>query len=300
MAPRKLQVDAAAAGLTVERWLSRAVPGISLERARALLAEQRVRICGKVARAGRKLWGDEEVELELPAPARIAADMGGPALPVLFESPQALVVDKPAGVVVEPDGHNPSVVELLAAQRAGFDVEGQAAPGIVHRLDRDTTGCVVVARTDEGAAALRAAFEAGQVDKEYLALVLGAPAAEARLEGPYGRSKEDPRRYTTQVKSARRAALRYACVERLASGSAALLRVFLETGRTHQIRVQLAEAGLPLLGDPLYGTREAREHPAARAAGRILLHAERLALRGGFDCRARVPADFEGALDRLR
>lgn len=298
MAVLKVQVERKDAGRKLDAWLSRAVPGVSLERARTLLREGRVKIRGKAAQANRKLWGNEEVEVDLPGPVKVRG-LDGPRLPLLFESPDVVVVDKPSGMVVEPDGHHPSVQELLANQLEGLDVEGRAAPGVVHRLDKDTTGCVVLARNDRAVAALKGHFEAGRVTKEYLALVLGEPPQALRLEAPYGRDPEDPRRYTTRVASARRAELSFERMEQL-TGGVALLRVRLETGRTHQIRVQLAEAGFPLLGDPLYGSAASREAPAARTLGRVALHARRLAIETLFDCESPLPADFERALATVR
>jgi len=168
-------------------------------------------------------------------------------------------------------------------------------PGFPHRLDRDTSGALLLARHDRALAALRAAFEAGAVEKEYLVLVEGAPPDAGRLDTPYGRSPADPRRFTTRVASARRARLAFR-VERRLRG-AALLRVLLDTGRTHQIRVQLAEAGHPVLGDAVYGVR-------SEAIARQALHAERLAFPRPADgarveVRAPVPDDLARALALL-
>jgi 23S rRNA pseudouridine1911/1915/1917 synthase len=280
------------------------VPGLSLERARELIAQGHVRIRGKKCQPTRKLWGGEEVELSRPpprAPARPAAE--GPALPVLYEDASLIIVDKPAGLVVEPGGREPSVVELLAAQRPPFDVEGVAQPGVVHRLDRETSGCLALARTDAALAALLSAFQQKQVDKRYQALVLGEAPERGRLEGPYGRDPKDPRRFTTKVRSARRAALSFEARERLRG--ATLVEVELDTGRTHQIRVQMAEAGHPVLGDSLYGPEETRVHPVAKVLGRHALHALRLELPSpatGERVRveAALPEDFQRALALLR
>jgi 23S rRNA pseudouridine1911/1915/1917 synthase len=217
---------------------------------------------------------------------------------VLHDDASWVIVNKPAGLSVEPAGGNvPSVVELVAARLPPFDVEGQALPGVVHRLDRDTSGCLALARTDAAAAALERAFQEKRVDKRYWALVLGETPERERLEGPYGRDPRDPRRFTTKVRSARRAALSYEVRERLRG--ATLVEVKLETGRTHQIRVQLAEAGHPVLADALYGPDETRAHPAASAVGRHALHALRLSLPG-VSVEAPLPEDFQRALALLR
>ncbi|EPX61533.1 Ribosomal large subunit pseudouridine synthase D [Cystobacter fuscus DSM 2262] len=299
MSLQKLTVPRDAAGARLDKFLAAHVPGLSLERARGLIEQGHVRIRGKQCQPTRKLWGGEEIELSRPeprAPARRFVE--GPALPVLHDDASWVVVNKPAGLSVEPAGGNvPSVVELVAARLPPFDVEGQALPGVVHRLDRDTSGCLALARTDAAAAALERAFQEKQVDKRYWALVLGETPERERLEGPYGRDPRDPRRFTTKVRSARRAALSYEVRERLRG--ATLVEVRLETGRTHQIRVQLAEAGHPVLADALYGPDETRTHPAAGAVGRHALHALRLSLPG-VSVEAPLPEDFQRALALLR
>ncbi|MFL5318251.1 MAG: RluA family pseudouridine synthase [Myxococcaceae bacterium] len=274
----------------IDRFLAGAVPGISVERARALIAEGRVRIRGKVVKAARKLWGGEEIELELPE-VRAASRVEGPALSILFEDERFVVIDKPSKLVVEPEPGQISVVELLASQRTGFSVAGEALPGVAHRIDKDTTGCLILAKTDEALSRLKEAFESKGVEKTYLAIVLGSPEQSARLEGPYGRDPENPRKYTTRVESARRATLSFKVLSR--AGDLSLLEVRLETGRTHQIRVQLSEAGFPLIGDPVYGTRESREHELAAKIGRIALHAWKLKIPAlGIDVEAKAPFEL--------
>jgi 23S rRNA pseudouridine1911/1915/1917 synthase len=299
MSLQKLTVPRDAAGARLDKFLVAHVPGLSLERARGLIDQGHVRIRGKKCQPTRKLWGGEEIELSRPeprAPARRFVE--GPELPVLHDDAAWVVVNKPAGLSVEPAGGNvPSVVELVAARLPPFDVEGQTLPGVVHRLDRDTSGCLALARTDAAAAALERAFQEKQVDKRYWALVLGETPERERLEGPYGRDPRDPRRFTTKVRSARRAALSYEVRERLRG--ATLVEVKLETGRTHQIRVQLAEAGHPVLADALYGPDETRTHQAAGAVGRHALHALRLSLPG-VSVEAPLPEDFQRALALLR
>jgi 23S rRNA pseudouridine1911/1915/1917 synthase len=300
----RVAVPREARGLRLDRVLVTHVAGLGLERARTLCEEGRVRIRGKAAQASRKLWGGEEVVLELPAPTQATPVVDAAAhLPVLFDDASIVVVHKPAGLVVERDAMRPSVVGLLAARLQGFDCAGRAEPAVVHRLDRETSGCLVLAKTDAARAALVAAFDAKEIDKRYLALVLGRPSDHERLDTPYGRSPDDPRKYTTRVLSPRRARLRYETLERF--DGAALVSVELDTGRTHQIRVQLSERGFPVLGDGVYGPREAREHPAALALGRHALHAARLSLphpvtRAPLAFEAPQPPDFTRALELLR
>jgi len=302
--PRTLKVEREDAGERLDKYLVKMLPGVGLERVRDLIGQGRVRIRGKVCSPVRKLWGGEEIEVEVPAPRRLARESAeGPPLPELYEDAAVVVVDKPAGLVVEPEGSAPSVVGLLAARMAGFDVGGLARPGVVHRLDRDTTGCLALARDDRSTAALLTAFQEKKIEKRYLALVVGEPPDSQRLEGPYGRDPRDPRRFTTRVRSARRAALSFTVRERFAG--AALLEVSLETGRTHQIRVQLSEAGWAIVGDQVYGSAASQKSPAATIIGRQALHAFRLAfpspLRGArIEVESRVPADLERGLEALR
>ncbi len=280
------------AGERLDRFLASAL-AVPTERARALIEAGRVRIRGKSCSPHRKLFGGEEVLVRREVPRPGAAS--GPGLEVLHDDADCLVVVKPTGLAVEASGpDSPSAVG--AASRLGsFDVGGRALPGLPHRLDRDTSGCLLLARSDRALAALRRAFEEGQVEKEYLALVAGRPPDAGALDTPYGRDRFDPRRFTTRVASVRRARLTFAVEQRLAG--AALLRVSLDTGRTHQIRVQLAEAGFPVLGDAVYGV-------ASEVIARQALHAARLAFPRPADgarveVRAPVPEDLAAALSRL-
>jgi 23S rRNA pseudouridine1911/1915/1917 synthase len=295
MPPRlqRLTVPREARGERLDRFLSRAL-SVGAERARTLVEDGAVRIRGRTCAVHRKLFGGEEIEVALAAPRPVAAS--GPDLPLLHDDADCAVVAKPAGLPVLPAREGAPSVEGAAARLGRFDVEGRAAPGFPHRLDRDTSGCLLLARTDAALAALRAAFEAGAVEKEYRVLVAGAPPDRGALDTPYGRSPRDPRRFTTRVASARRARLSFTVVERLEG--AALLAVVLDTGRTHQIRVQLSEAGWPVLGDAVYGV-------PSPAIARQALHAERLAFpppSGGarVEVRAPLPADLVAALAALR
>ena len=279
-------------GERLDRFLAGAL-GVPVERARALVVQGRVRIRGRTCSVHRKLFGGEEILVKRPVPRR--AEAAGPALEVLYDDADCLVVAKPAGLPVEPPRAGAPSAVGAASRLGAFDVDGRAAPGLAHRLDRDTTGCLLLARTDRALAALRAAFEAGAIEKEYLALVAGSPPDRGALDTPYGRSPANPRRFTTRVASARRARLSFAVERRLAG--AALLRVVLDTGRTHQIRVQLAEAGWPVLGDAVYGV-------PSEAIARQALHADRLAFPRPSDgarveARAPLPEDLARAIAAL-
>jgi 23S rRNA pseudouridine1911/1915/1917 synthase len=280
------------AGERLDRWLARAL-AVPLPRARALVEGGKVTIRGRRCSPLRRLFGGEEVLVVRPGPRQVAGS--GPALAVLHDDGDLLLVDKPAGLPVEPGAPGaPSAVG--AASRLGrFDVDGRASPGLPHRLDRDTSGCLALCRHDRALAAVKRSFEEGLVEKEYLAVVAGAPPERGALDTPYGRDPGNPRRFTTRVTSARRARLSFEVAERLPG--AALLRVKLLTGRTHQIRVQLAEAGWPVLGDATYGV-------VSPLVARQALHAWRLALPlpsgGRIAVEAPLPADLAALLAALR
>lgn len=298
MAVRRLTVPAGA-GPRLDAFLTKAVPGFSKVQVQRLLADGKVKVNGKKAKPMRRIVGGEEVELDLPEVQKAPSSPGGPKLRALYEDAKWLVIDKPSGLVVEPERDQPSVVGLAAAQFGGFNVGGVAQPGVAHRLDKDTTGCLLLSKTDDALGELKQAFEDKRVGKTYLALVWGVPPETGKLDQPYGRHPEDPRRYTTRFESARRARLSWKRLEQFGE-EAALVEINLDTGRTHQIRAQFADLGHPVLGDWLYGTAAAK----AAGFGRFALHAVRLSLEGltrkPLTLEAPIPEDFRSALTALR
>jgi 23S rRNA pseudouridine1911/1915/1917 synthase len=253
-----------------------------------------------------------EVTLQPPPPSGLEAqDL---PLAVLYEDADLLVLDKAAGMVVHPARGSPSgtvVNALLHHLGAGPFRPGERL-GLVHRLDRETSGCLVVAKREAALQGLQAAFKARTVEKTYLALCHGVPAPSGRLDTPYGRHPVDRTRYTGRGDGSRRAVTGWTVLERFGE-RAALLQVALETGRTHQIRVHLSEAGHPLLADTAYGgrRREARLPPsdpvrrAAAVLGRQGLHAWRLTFlhprtQRRLRLEAPLPGDLSGALELLR
>ena len=298
MAVRRLTVPSGA-GPRLDAFLVKSVPGFSKAQVMRLLADGKVKVNGKKAKPLRRIVGGEEIELDLPELQKAPASPEGPKLRALYEDPKWLVIDKPAGLTVEPEAHQPSVVGLAASQFGGFSVGGIAQPGVAHRLDKDTTGCLVLSKTDLALAELKQAFEDKRITKTYWALVWGAPPETGTLDQPYGRHPEDPRRYTTRFHSARRARLSWKRLEQLGE-EAALVEINLDTGRTHQIRAQFADLGHPVLGDWLYGTAAAK----AAGFGRFALHAAKLTLEGltkrTLTLEAPLPDDFKSALEALR
>ena len=309
---RLLVVTQALAGLRLDVALTKLAPDLTRARFQRLLDAGLLLVDGRAGKAASRVRGGERLELTLPDPepsGLVAQDL---PLAVLFEDEDLLVLDKAAGMVVHPARGTPhSTVVNALLHRLGHEGPGSRL-GLVHRLDKDTSGCLVVAKHEAALVALQAAFKRRDVEKSYLALCHGALAAEGRLDTPYGRHPRDRTRYTSRLKDSVRRAVTTWRVREAFSG-AAWVEVTLHTGRTHQIRVHLAEHGHPLLADAIYGgtRREARlapDHPVRRAAeaiGRQALHAWRLGFphprtgeRVAFE--APPPADFEAALAALR
>ena len=306
-----------AAGRRLDQFLAERHAELSRSRLQGLIDDGLVRVDGGAAKASRKLRGGEAIEVEIPDPVPATPQPQDLPLRIHHQDADVVVLDKDAGVVVHhaagvPDGT--LVNALLFHVRDLGGIGGELRPGIVHRLDRDTSGCLVVAKHERALVALQASFKERVVDKRYLALVHGQPEAEAwTIDTPYGRHPTERTRYTGRrpVGPSRRAISHVRVLERFAG--AALVEVELETGRTHQIRVHLSEAGHPLLADREYGgqKREAKlkaADPARRAAaavGRQALHARRLVFphpRTGEQVaiEAPLPADFEAGLALLR
>jgi 23S rRNA pseudouridine1911/1915/1917 synthase len=244
-----------------------------------------------------RLAGGEEVELEVEPPA--AAPAPEPMdLRIAFADDHLLVVDKPAGLVVHPGaGHaTGTLVHGLLGTAAGGD--DPFRPGIVHRLDRDTSGLLVVARSEPAHRGLQRLLRERAVERVYLALVRGRPRSRrGRIEAPIGRDRSEPTRQSLDTASPRDAVTHFEVQELLREH--ALLKIRLETGRTHQIRVHLAAIGLPVAGDREYGV------PGDLALARQFLHAAELSfphpLSGRrVEVRSALPADLEAALERAR
>jgi 23S rRNA pseudouridine1911/1915/1917 synthase len=265
--------------------------------AERLIADGAVLVDGEPRTKSHRLTGGEDVLVELPADAAplVPEEMN---LRVAWEDEHLLVVDKPAGVVVHPGaGHDTGTLVhgLLALDAAGGDEE---RPGIVHRLDRDTSGLLVVARSETAHERLQESIRLRQVERRYLALVKGSPRSRSgRIEAPIGRDRIDRTRHSLDTPTPRNAATLFEVVELL--GPRALLEVTLETGRTHQIRVHLEAIELPISGDPVYGVSGDLE------LERQFLHAGRLAFdhpitSERIDVESPLPEDLAAALERAR
>ncbi|MCP3144444.1 RluA family pseudouridine synthase [Pyxidicoccus xibeiensis] len=298
-----------ARGERVDQYLARAFPDLTRSRIHGLIEAGHVLADGQPAKPARRLRGGELLSLHIPAPVPAVPLAEELPLAVLHEDRDLVVVDKAAGMVVHPGAGHASgtlVNALLHRVKDLAGVGGELRPGIVHRLDKDTTGCLVVAKNEQALVALQKSFKTRAVEKTYLALVHGTPPAEARIETLYGRHPVNRQRFTGKVKEGKQAITVFRVLESF--DGAALVEVDLLTGRTHQIRVHLSEAGHPLLCDALYGAGRKPKGLAAEAQeklGRQALHAWRLAFahpRTGkvLKLEAPVPADLEAALALLR
>ncbi|MFP5343234.1 MAG: RluA family pseudouridine synthase [Candidatus Limnocylindria bacterium] len=291
----------------VDRFVAEAT-GLSRSHVQRLIGDGRLTADGIPLRSNAIVTAGMTVALDVPEP--VALDLApSPGIPLLvvYEDDDLLIVDKPAGLVVHPSpGHHDgdTLVNALLARAGGADyggIAGVARPGIVHRLDRDTSGLLMVAKHDAAQAALMAQLKARRVRKTYLALVHGSVAAAVgRIEAPIGR---DPKQRTKMavVPDGRASTTGYRVRERLDGWT--LLELDLVTGRTHQIRVHLDAIGHPIAGDAVYGTGTSRRGPDQ--LGRMFLHAWRLELASPTDghlirAEAPLPAELQAPLDLLR
>ena len=307
----ELVVTEDADGERVDRYLARAVPDVSRARLQRLIDAGEVVHNGAPAKASKRVRAGDLISLTVKPLPRADDAPKGEAIPLtlLYEDDVVAVVDKPAGMVVHPAAGARTGTLVNALLGRFGDAPGLRA-GLVHRLDKGTSGALVVAKTEDALARLQAQFKARTVSKTYLALVHGVPAATGTFDTPYGRHPADRKRFTSKA-GERRAVTRWKVRETFEG--AALVEVALETGRTHQIRVHFAEHGHPLLGDATYGgtKREAKlaasapPRLAAEALGRQALHAWRLAFAHpttgeALAFEAPLPGDFSAALAILR
>ena len=301
-----------AAGLRFDQALAQALPQYSRARLKTWIESGAVQVDGRPLRGKDRVLGGEQVRIhaQLPAQSRVQAE----AMPlnVLFRDRAVLVIDKPAGLVVHPGAGN--VRHTLQNALLALDPKLALVPraGLVHRLDKDTSGLLLVARTPEAHTALTAAMAARQITREYLAVCTGAMTGGGTIDEPIGRHRT--LRTRMAVRSDGRPAVSHYRIERRFRAHT-LVRVTLETGRTHQIRVHLAHIGFPVVGDPVYGGRRrlAKGSSPALAAElqafpRQALHAARLTLVHPFthrehEWRSPLPGDMQrliGALEADR
>ncbi|MFQ5895726.1 MAG: RluA family pseudouridine synthase [Nitrospinota bacterium] len=258
-APRAVALECGRAG-RLDRFLAESLTDLTRSRLKRLIQSGRVRVNGEVAtKAGRALRAGDRVEVELPPPEPPALEAEPIPLEVLYEDPHLLVLDKPPGLPVHPGAgmRRGTLVNALLHRCPDLSgIGGAERPGIVHRLDKDTSGLLIVAKNDRSHLSLSRALKERRIRRQYLAIVRGEPRAErGRVEAPIGRHPTRRREMAAVRQGGRPAVTEWRVVERL--GGYALLELTLGTGRTHQVRVHMRRIGHPVLGDPVYGGRAA-------------------------------------------
>ncbi|RRR69094.1 MAG: RluA family pseudouridine synthase [Candidatus Viridilinea halotolerans] len=300
----ELYVPSTAAGERIDRFVAQALADLSRSFAQQLIAEGHITVDGRLVRPSLSLRGGEHIQVKLPPPQPSQLTPEAIPLQIVYEDDDLVVVDKPAGMVVHPaPGHSGgTLVNALLARYPAMQTNGSLRPGIVHRLDQDTSGLLVVARHDQAMQALTAQQRARTMLKLYWAVVEG-PFREPSglIDAPIARHATDRvRMAVSNSPNARPARTHYQVLEEL--GAYTLLEVRLETGRTHQIRVHMLHHNRPILGDPMYGGR--RQRPSFGLT-RQFLHAQRLGFQHPRDATWRefsapLPDDLQQALERLR
>ncbi len=299
--------------MRLDRALASAIPTLSRERLKGLISS------GQVSDAEGRLWRDPAVKahagqslrVTVPAPTPANARAQDIPLDIVYEDRDLLVVDKPAGLVVHPACGNldGTLVNALLHHCAGrlSGIGGVARPGIVHRIDKDTSGLLVVAKTDPAHEGLAAQFARHSIERRYLALVAGVPMPPAgKVDAPLARSSHDRKKMAvTSGERGKRAVTHYRMIEAL--NGAAFMECRLETGRTHQVRVHMASIGHPLLGDPVYGRGRTGDRALLTRLGfqRQALHAAHLGFlhpvtgeKVSFD--SPLPMDMQELFTKLR
>jgi len=273
-------------GMRLDRALAATYPEHSRSFVARLIEEGRVSVDGRtVTKPSLRIRAGQRVDVDVPPPAAATAVSQDLPLTILYEDDDLVVIDKPAGLVVHPAaGHSDGTLvnALLFHVRDLSGVGGELRPGIVHRLDKDTSGVMVIAKNDAAHRALTAAWNSERVRKEYLAIVYGTPAPpRGTIDAPIGRDPRERKRMAV-VAGGRAAVTEYEVIE--PRRYVALVRCRLRTGRTHQIRVHMKHIGHPIVGDPLYsgpqwrGIPDKRVQKAMASLRRQALHAERITI----------------------
>jgi 23S rRNA pseudouridine1911/1915/1917 synthase len=279
---RHFIVSGSDAGQRLDVFLAGA-SGLSRSRVQRLIADGQVLVAGKAQKPHYRVCAGEGIQLRVPPATPLALVPEAIPLDILYEDEDLLVLDKPAGMVVHPGAGRATgtlVHALLSHCGSLPGIGGVERPGIVHRLDRDTSGVLVIAKTEAAHQSLSRQFKARLVKKRYLALVHGEVRQDSgRIDAAIGRQEHDRKRMGVKTQGGREARTAYQVMRRLPSLT--VLSLDLETGRTHQIRVHLSHIGHPVVGDPVYGGLRERRRAGTTGprAGRHMLHAWRLGFR---------------------
>jgi 23S rRNA pseudouridine1911/1915/1917 synthase len=306
---RELRLAPQSAGRRLDQALADALPEFSRSRLKRWIDDGMLHVDGRIPRPRDIVAGGERVVLDAPDEDAVAPAAEDIALAIAFEDRDVLVVDKPAGLVVHPGAGNPAGTLQNALLAHDAKLAKLPRAGIVHRLDKDTSGLLIVARNEAARTALAAALAARAIHREYQAVCVGVMTAGGKVDAPIDRHPVDRLRMAVRS-SGREAVTHYRVIERYRRHT--WVRVTLETGRTHQIRLHLSHAGYPLVGDPVYGRRLAIPRGATpelaaalRGFRRQALHAAKLGFphpRTGrtVEVESRLPADLRGLIACLK
>ena len=316
MPRREVTVEPEYDGTRLDNFLTALLPDLSRSQVQRLIKEGRVevrsvppaRAPAPTVRSSNAVRAGQVYVFDIPAPAPATVEAEPLPLRIVFEDPDLVVLDKPAGMVVHPAaGHSRGTLvnALLHHIRDLSGIGGELRPGIVHRLDRGTSGLMVVAKNDRAHQELTRQFRDREVEKEYVALVWGVVQAGRRIDAAIGRDPANRQKMSTRARRARTAVTRVTFARHLKGVS--LLRVAIATGRTHQIRVHLNAIAHPIVGDAVYGGVHRRVPQNLRAVQRLerpFLHSARLAFTHPADGRrvefdSPLPPDLEGVLDDI-
>jgi 23S rRNA pseudouridine1911/1915/1917 synthase len=299
----------------LDRFLADSLPELTRSQVKKLIDDGRVLLGGAPAKAGEKLKGGESLAITLPAAVPAEAQPEAILLRVLYEDRHLIVIDKPAGMVVHPaPGHQGGTLvnALLHHCQDLAGIGGELRPGIVHRLDKDTSGVMVAAKDDLTLNALARQFKAHSINRRYLALVHGlVPADRGTVDQPIGRHTTERKKMSGKTRSGRRAVTHWRVLARFDRDRLTLVELTLETGRTHQIRVHFSEMNHPVAGDPVYGSSSRAQSLTDPDLRRRLLALHRQALHArvlGFihpasgtymEFESPLPEDLRAILDYL-
>jgi 23S rRNA pseudouridine1911/1915/1917 synthase len=297
-------------GIRLDHFLVSILADRSRSQIQRLIKEAHVQVAGRPAKPNQPVKPGQLIEIDVPEPVDPAPKPEALALPILYQDADVIVVDKPAGMVVHPAaGHagGTLVNALLHLVTDLSGIGGEKRPGIVHRLDRGTSGLMVVAKHDAAHEELARQFRDREVEKEYVALVWGTVQAGRRIDEPIGRDPANRKKMSARARRAREAVTRIVRAEHFGR-ALTLAHVAIHTGRTHQIRVHLSAIGHPVVGDPLYGGVHRRVPGDLRAVTHLerpFLHAARLAFKHPSDGRrmeftSELPEDLRRVLEDLQ
>ena len=296
-------------GIRLDRFLASVLADRSRSQIQRLIGEGRVQIGGRPVKANQPVKAGQDIAIDVPEPVDAQPLPEALPLPILYQDADLIVVDKPAGMVVHPAAgheHGTLVNALLHHVDDLSGIGGEKRPGIVHRLDRGTSGLMVVAKHDRAHEALSGQFHDREVEKEYVALVWGEVMAGRRIDAPIGRDPVNRKKMSARSRRSREAVTRIVGARHFGR-TLTLARVAIHTGRTHQIRVHLSAIGHPVVGDPLYGGVHRHVPGDLRAVthlDRPFLHAARLVFKHPSDGRlmeftSELPDDLQRVVDEL-